>query len=1058
MRFTMKLHIFITFLLIQFTSVIATNSIELTMEEQLYVTENPKCSIATLDYISGFSSEKNGELVGFSIDFVNLISDRSGIEIEFVPDTWANNLQKFQSGEIDLIDFISYKEERTEYTLYTDIYYEIPIIVLGRDDFENYESIEDLNGKRVGISKGSFIIEELRNSCDAEIIEFENNESKINSLSLGETDAVIGKFINTNTYIIDNALSNIKILGEFSSEKIQKEDFRIGVPHSDTTLYSIINKAYNSITNDEITDLQLKWFGVVFEDNNYSTIFTVEEQEYLNNRSAIKMCVDPNWLPYEKVNENGIHEGMVAEFLSLFNERLGKDIELVHTDSWDQTITFAKERRCDIISAANETESRKEYMQFTTPYLVSPYVIATRINTPFIDDIRQILTQKIGIIQGYSLIERLTILYPDIQIVEVDNVKDGLEKVETGEIYGFIDALPTISYHIQSGLMTDLKINGKIAVDMNLSVAVRNDDTLLFPIFEKLVSSITQEERQEIFNRWIAVKFEESIDYKRLWMMFTIFLFVVILIFYWNRRLSAEISNRRRVELALNKSHKELNLHMKELKVAKEEAEKANRAKSDFLANMSHELRTPLNSVIGFSELLAAMPMTDKQKGFIHSIKASGNSLLTLINDILDLSKLEAGMLDIKKATVSIQDLFNDIDPIFKRKLESRGVDFIIEVSDDVPNAMLLDELRIRQVLINLIGNADKFTETGYIKVSASITKDKDSIVDLVISVEDTGIGIAAENQDNIFEIFKQHENHDIKKYGGTGLGLGICKKLASAMGGEITVKSSLGKGATFELHLIDTEVAIIDNSGSSGTYSFDLNKIKFKRATVLVVDDIETNLIMIKEMLQMVGLDVVTAQNGAQAIEVLDNANVQLIFMDIRMPVMNGIEAVHNIRSNSDTKDIPVVVLTASSSKEEKDDIMENGFNDYLTKPFEVRDLIDIMNKYLEIETVDSTLGEVINSEESIDFDKIDNLEELKRIVSSELIPYCKSLLESPIASEIAIFGGKNLEIAEKHAVGYLRELVTSLVNSSDNFDSDGVENYLKQINDLFVEIINAS
>lgn len=1045
--------LFILFLL---SAIFASNSIEFTIEEREYIKNNPTCSIATLTGVYSFSSSTNGELKGYSIDLLMLISEKSGIEIKFIPDNWSNNLNKFKSGEVELIDFISYKEDRTEYTLFTEPYYEIPIVVFGRDDFKNYRGIDDLNGKKVGVSKNSFIVDELKQSFEAEVIEFENNADKVKSLALGETDVIIGSFIIINNYITKNAFPHIKALGEFTLENIGKEDFRIGVNRDKPILFSIINKAFNDISEKELNELKRKWFGAEAVRELYNIPFTEEEQKYLRINGPLKMCVDPDWMPYEKINKQGQHEGMIAEFFTLFNKRLEKDIELIITDSWDQTLSYAKERKCDIISAANETANRKEYMMFTTPYLVSPYVIATKNDAPFIENIKQIMDKKIGIVKDYALVERLWERYPNLKIVEVDNIHDGLNRVESGEVYCFIDALPSISYHIQSSLKTNLKISGKVTLDMNLSVAVRNDDTLLYSIFEKIVNSLTLEERQQIYNKWVAVTFEEAVDYRRLWRMFFLFLSIVLLIFYWNRRLTAEISRRKDVEVKLKQSHKELKEHMIELEVAKDEAEKANRAKSDFLANMSHELRTPLNSVIGFSELLSAMPMNEKQQSFIHSIKTSGKSLLTLINDILDLSKLEAEMLIIKKSAVSIQNLFNDISPIFKRKIESRGIEFITEVSPNVPDTLMLDEMRIRQILLNLIGNADKFTESGYIRVFADINRSESEGIDLIISVKDTGIGIDSESHEEIFEIFKQHENHDIKKYGGTGLGLGICRKLADAMGGEIIVKSSLGNGACFELLLHDVEAAV--SSGKNEDINLlRLENVRFQKANVLVVDDIEANLIMIKEMLELLGLDVLTAQNGKEALEVLHSVAVQLIFMDIRMPVMSGIEAVRRIKSNPATSDIPVVVLTASSSQQEKVNIMENGFDDYLTKPFNVSELLTIMDKYLESETLIHEDMSNFPPDEKSDIDLIIEPDVFKATLKSEILPLCKSLIESPITGDVNSFCEKLLNISKKHSAVFMEKSVISLLNSSNNFDSEGVEQELLKLIKVITEIINA-
>ncbi len=249
------------------------------------------------------------------------------------------------------------------------------------------------------------------------------------------------------------------------------------------------------------------------------------------------------------------------------------------------------------------------------------------------------------------------------------------------------------------------------------------------------------------------------------------------------------------------------------LKQAKEEAESANRAKSEFLANMSHEIRTPMNAVIGFSELLSSLITDKKQKGYLDSIQTAGKSLLTLINDILDLSKIEAGRLDIQYETVNPYSLFNELKQIFAVKIAEKNLEFIVDIDNALPPALILDEVRLRQVLLNLIGNAIKFTDKGYIKLSVKIKipptpVEKGELGRISLSVEDTGIGIPSEQQEMIFESFRQQDGQSTRKYGGTGLGLAITKRLVEMMNGQISVKSTVGKGSVFEIILRDVEVS----------------------------------------------------------------------------------------------------------------------------------------------------------------------------------------------------------------------------------------------------------
>ena len=388
-----------------------------------------------------------------------------------------------------------------------------------------------------------------------------------------------------------------------------------------------------------------------------------------------------------------------------------------------------------------------------------------------------------------------------------------------------------------------------------------------------------------------------------------------------------------------------------ELLKAKKIAETANSAKSEFLASISHEIRNPLNSIIGFSELLTPLINDTKQMGYIETINIAGRSLLTLIKDSLDLSKIEAGKLEINYAPVNPRVIFEEIDKIFKQNILEKNLQLIIEIQEELPPFMLLDEIRLRQVLLNIVGNAVKFTQSGYIKLSMKNeykSENNNSVVDLVISVEDTGIGVYSTEHSSIFESFNQQSGQNIKKFGGTGLGLTISKKLVELMHGDITLTSSVGKGCTFTITLHDVHISLNEIPINEKTQVY-CNEIKFEKAKVLVVDDMESNRYLLREILENAGVEVITAENGLKAIEIAKNEIPHLIIMDNRMPVMDGIDATKAIRKIPSLKEIPIIAVSADAMVDDKEEFFNAGINDYVTKPININHFFSVLQKWLK-------------------------------------------------------------------------------------------------------------
>ena len=654
---------------------------------------------------------------------------------------------------------------------------------------------------------------------------------------------------------------------------------------------------------------------------------TDEEKAWLSTHPVIRVGAETNYAPYEFQDSRGRFAGVVADYLELIRHRLGARFEVSQLLDFEAIENKLKIRQLDVVLALPRTTEREEFLAFTRPYLHYVNVIVTRDDFGFVTGLRDFADERVAVVTGHSSQRLVAKVYPNFTVTAYSDLLDALMAVSTGKEDGLLDDIFPIVYNIRHRQISNLKIATpveKALQPQGFSIAVRSDWPELVGILDKVLLTITQEEQREISQKWLSVRYESKIDYRAIWTSVAVFSAILLAGVVWIRQLSRQ---------------------RKALVAARSEAEAANRAKDEFLASMSHELRTPLHAILGYADLLREGALAgEARREALATIGGSGRHLLALINDLLDLSRIRSGHLELDLAAVQLPALLEEIAAMVRVEAQKKGLTFSLHAPANLPSLVRTDAKRLRQILLNLLGNAIKFTDTGHVVLEVQAAQLDDGRIELRTEVEDTGIGIAPQDRDRIFAPFEQSEEGQ-RRESGVGLGLAISQELAHLMGGRIDVDSRPGRGSRFRFTVA---LEVVRETQVSAPEQRPVVGYQGPRRSILVVDDQEENRRLLRQMLAPYGFDVPAAGDGSEALAMARERRPDLIVMDLRMPGMNGFDAATAIRALPGLQGVPLVAASASIADLERAQADPQTFAVCLRKPFQTTDLLEAIERVL--------------------------------------------------------------------------------------------------------------
>jgi len=887
----------------------------------------------------------NGEVRGFSALLCEWLTEL--FEIPFIPEIkeWDDLIEGLETGAVDFTGELTANEERRDKYIMTDDIAQRLIVSMRLVDAAPLHEIEETRPLRYAFLEGA---------TTADIITGQENRT-IEVLFVGDYLHAYEMLKNGTADVFFTESPSEAAFDAYGGVTVSVYYPIIFSPVSLSTqnpeLESVISIVRSALENGAINHMKHLYTQGRQEylKHKFSLLLNDEEREYIKNNPVVPYVAEITNYPicfYD--SRSGEWEGIAIDLIHEIEKLSEITFNRINDENtnWTELLHLLESGEATMITELMQTEDRAGMYLWPENYFFRGNLALISKTELHNIHINEILYLKVGLIRDTAHSSMFLSWFPNHRNAHIyNNTAAALDALERGEV----DMVMTREYHLL--IMTNYrelvgyKSNFLFDAYFDVKFGFNNKEAVLTSIVNKAMSLIDTE---GISGQWLRRTYDYRVRLAEERLPFIVgigllsvaFAFVIVLVI---RRRREGLRFEKLVEIRTE----ELFSNQKKLEIAVEAAEKANNTKTEFLANMSHEIRTPMNAIIGMSEILEHEKLNDRQMSFVKDINISAHSLLGIINDILDMSKIEAGKLDLNPVDFDFIRFINNITVMFKHIVEKRGIEFRFEAVGDMPFCLFGDDIRMRQIITNICGNAVKFTEKGYVKLSVMTGGDT-----IAFKVEDTGLGIHKEDLPKMFNTFEQLDKVKNRKIVGAGLGLSICNSLVDMMGGEINVESEYGHGTAFTvtIPLVPGNEANLQRfeTGSSD-YA-----IHAPDAKILVVDDNEFNLKVGSGLLHLMEIEADTADSGHKAIELIKQKDYDIVFMDHMMPEMDGIEALHRIRSlGGKYESLIVVALTANAANNAREMFIEHGFDDFISKPIDADELCELLGEYLPADLI---------------------------------------------------------------------------------------------------------